>query len=829
MSKYLITLFLWLVPCYGFNQLITIKEIQGESPSSPYNNQTVSTKGAVTGVYPDGYFIRENSAPWGGIYVYDPGRNPMPETGDTIVLTGLVSEYYDWTEIKTITQFEIISTGNPLPEPVVIPADDIDESWESCLLRIENTVCTNTDLGYGEWEVNDGTAPLVIDDLGVAFNPEAGQKYTLTGNLSFSFSVFKLVPRTLEDIEILAQVYITRQPYPVGISEDAVTIIWETNEYSTTEAFIGLDPSMEIGHIRGYDGMNHLISLYGFSPGDIIYLQAFSVLGEDTAKSAVTAFVTKSASSGEIRVSFNRTYTDMTFNDNPELFTNNLNDTLVSYINSAGNTLDLALYDFTGHSSASAGYNSGIEDAISEALDRGVRVRLITDADVADAAPLFESPLFSRYEVSQDGIMHHKFMIIDHDSPENSWLITGSTNPNYNNMVLDFNNLLAIQDQSLARAYLIEFEELWGGSGDDPDPEKSLSGSQKTNNSPHYFNIGGRDVELYFSPSDRTTQAIEKTLLSAGESIDFAVMAFTENILGNAIISAREKGVNIKGIIDYVEYTGSEYDYLLAAGVDVLDYQNPDGSEWPDGATLHHKFAVTDAGTKNATVITGSHNWTASAESRNDENTLIIHDSVLASAFIKESERIRDWLLNPPVRPEAEYDFFNLSNENPLIIDVALNDVYSGEYQLSIVEEPHSGNINITEENKIEYYPFEEFTSGSDSFSYELSIKSYPEFRDTARVIIQKIAGNTAELNQRMKIRIYPNPANEFIYISSPNSGIEIRSIRIINPMGQVIKPGKSLLAYNYWSMDISKLPAGIYLVIVDTDSGETRQAIIKY
>jgi hypothetical protein len=35
-------------------------------------------------------------------------------------------------------------------------------------------------------------------------------------------------------------------------------------------------------------------------------------------------------------------------------------------------------------------------------------------------------------------------------------------------------------------------------------------------------------------------------------------------------------------------------------------------------------------------VLTGSHNWSASADSRNDENTLIIHDATLANIYYQE-------------------------------------------------------------------------------------------------------------------------------------------------------------------------------------------------
>jgi hypothetical protein len=43
---------------------------------------------------------------------------------------------------------------------------------------------------------------------------------------------------------------------------------------------------------------------------------------------------------------------------------------------------------------------------------------------------------------------------------------------------------------------------------------------------------------------------------------------------------------------------------------------------------MHHKFMVVDEGTTNSpTLLVGSHNWSSSANNKNDENTLIFHDN----------------------------------------------------------------------------------------------------------------------------------------------------------------------------------------------------------
>jgi len=167
----------------------TIYQIQGQSPASPFKGQTVTTKGIVTAIYSNSYFIQDGDGAWSGLYIYD--QTNKPALGDSVQLTGLVDEYFDMTELKTITAFTILSSGNKLPEPVLISTGTDKEQWESVLIKVSNATCTNVDLGYGEWEVNDGTGPIVVNDLGIAYTPILDVSYAITGPLDYSFSFYK--------------------------------------------------------------------------------------------------------------------------------------------------------------------------------------------------------------------------------------------------------------------------------------------------------------------------------------------------------------------------------------------------------------------------------------------------------------------------------------------------------------------------------------------------------------------------------------------------------------------------------------------------------------
>ncbi len=171
------------------------------SGNSPYSGETVQIVGTVTATASNGYFIQENAAMWNGIFVYDTSNTPQP--ANRIEITGQIDEYYNLTEIKNITEFNIINETATMPEAQTITIAQVDESWESVLVRINNVYCSNANLGYGEWEISDGNSTLVVDDQLFAYSPDLGTEYSITGIITYSYGAFKLLPRNLNDISIV--------------------------------------------------------------------------------------------------------------------------------------------------------------------------------------------------------------------------------------------------------------------------------------------------------------------------------------------------------------------------------------------------------------------------------------------------------------------------------------------------------------------------------------------------------------------------------------------------------------------------------------------------
>ena len=371
---------------------------------------------------------------------------------------------------------------------------------------------------------------------------------------------------------------------------------------------------------NGGSTQNHTISLTGLSPATFYYVQCYSVDGADTCFSSTGVYSTASLSSGIIRPYFNRSV-DNSFSSGVDAqdIGSGFADTISAYIALAQNTLDICVYNAS---------SSIIATAINDAYNNGVSVRYIADDDVTNtmlSSLNTNIPIVIR-DPAPGGIMHNKFIIVDANSTNNSWILGGSTNwTNPSNLLNDYNNLIFVQDEAIAKAYTLEFEEMWSG----------VFGHNKLDNTPHKFISDGKLIEVYFSPSDQTTAHIIETIESVDNTLEFGLLGFTRDDIGQAVIDKDiEFGVTVRGIIEQENINGSEFATLAAASVDVRSHTGVTNQ-------FHHKYAIIDASNVSADpiVLTGSHNWSGNAENNSDENTLIIHDATIANIYLQEFEK----------------------------------------------------------------------------------------------------------------------------------------------------------------------------------------------
>jgi hypothetical protein len=259
--------------------------------------------------------------------------------------------------------------------------------------------------------------------------------------------------------------------------------------------------------------------------GRVYEATAKVVSGKDTLQD-VFQFATRSRSTGAIRLYFNHLVNvSVAQVQHAQNITNRIADSIAAYIDKAELTVDIAIYNATDITATQT-----LIQSINNAHTRGVRVRIVYESTSTNSLLDALNPAIPSLPGSTGfvyGLMHNKFVVIDanHTDPNKPWISTGSTNWTTAQLSgTDLNNVIFIQDQALALAYQIEFEEMWGSNGSSPNSTLSKAGSLKTDNTPHLFSIGGKMVECYFSPSDKTTEQIERAILSAGGDLQFALL-----------------------------------------------------------------------------------------------------------------------------------------------------------------------------------------------------------------------------------------------------------------------------------------------------------------
>lgn len=211
------------VPGAFQGELTSIYDIQGQTSSSPFAEQVLSTTGLVTGSFGDVYFLQDGAGEWNGMMVYDPGR--VPQVGDSLIIQGLVKEYYGMTEMKSIEAYYRVATNKTLPEPMVINTGDAGEAFEGVLIQVQEAECTDDNYlaNYGMWTVDDGSGSLLIHNSSVyTYEPELGESYNITGPLNFDFDEWKIELRSEDDVALSIDDII---PEFVSVSSEQATRI----------------------------------------------------------------------------------------------------------------------------------------------------------------------------------------------------------------------------------------------------------------------------------------------------------------------------------------------------------------------------------------------------------------------------------------------------------------------------------------------------------------------------------------------------------------------------------------------------------------------------
>ena len=137
--------------------------------------------------------------------------------------------------------------------------------------------------------------------------------------------------------------------------------------------------------------------------------------------------------------------------------------------------------------------------------------------------------------------------------------------------------------------------------------------------------VSPENIELCFTPPSGCAEVIVKKISKAKGSIFVQAYGMTSPSIVEALIKAQRSGVKVRILLDKsnLKDKWSKMDVLLKAGIDVrIDKVS---------GIAHNKVMIIDE----QIVITGSFNFTRSADSRNAENVIIIDNSVVAKEYLQ--------------------------------------------------------------------------------------------------------------------------------------------------------------------------------------------------
>ena len=167
------------------------------------------------------------------------------------------------------------------------------------------------------------------------------------------------------------------------------------------------------------------------------------------------------------------------------------------------------------------------------------------------------------------------------------------------------------------------------------------------NEDPEEPDVVDAEVDVIFSPQpleDSHIAATVEALDAAESSIDLAMYSFRDASVLTSLVAAVERGVTVRAILESARHDrndpdGSKSQQLEEAGIEV---------RWVN-KVMHHKMALIDGPREDveaaatATLVSGSANWSYSAATRYDENTVFATgDAKLNLAFQREFNLLWD-------------------------------------------------------------------------------------------------------------------------------------------------------------------------------------------
>lgn len=193
----------------GITPISAIQTVPDTNDVSPLAGYQVTVRGIVTGPsssFGGSFFMQDAPGPWNGIYIYDPIARF--DLGDSVTISGLVTEYYGLTEISSVDYRKEEANRVRIPEPTVVSCPQCrlaPESYEGVFVKMDSVIVISEPDQYGEWLVQSDDDTCKVGDMARDFGPGydyicVGSLISVTGCYRYSFGEYKIEPRFNDDI-----------------------------------------------------------------------------------------------------------------------------------------------------------------------------------------------------------------------------------------------------------------------------------------------------------------------------------------------------------------------------------------------------------------------------------------------------------------------------------------------------------------------------------------------------------------------------------------------------------------------------------------------------
>ena len=265
-------------------QIVTdIYTIQSEMDTTDGSSLWVDSLVTVNGVVSAGYGVTgsrnfflqmRQGGPYSGIMVYIPstaGDFPI-QLGESLSVTGTVTEYYSNTELIVDDTTQIVRLGVvDSIVPTVITCDYLDtastttmpwdsaEAYEGVLVKVNNAVVTQEDDGNGNWQISDGTGYVYVNNS-YSYTPTLYDQLNVTGIVQTHYGLYKIRPRSDADFEFL------NAGISMAYATDAqvIDVVFKTRMDQNAEdpSKYVITPSVTIDHISLDPNDSTLVHIY---------------------------------------------------------------------------------------------------------------------------------------------------------------------------------------------------------------------------------------------------------------------------------------------------------------------------------------------------------------------------------------------------------------------------------------------------------------------------------------------------------------------------------------------------------------------------------------